>query len=87
VRYAAKSDGTQRAIVAALRAAEAKVHVLKKPVDLLVLYRGRLYLADCKPLDWKKPRNDQAEQAAWMEEWGGHYWRTPDEALTTIGAL
>lgn len=86
LRRAARSDSTQRPIVAALRAAGAQVYVLGKPVDLLVRYRGKLYLGDCKPLTWKKPRKDQAAQTAWMEAWEVPVWRTPDDALSTIGA-
>lgn len=87
MRHAARSDSSRDGIVKALRAAGAQVYDLRRPVDLLVRYRGTLYLADCKPPSWKKPRKDQAAQTEWMEQWAVPVWRTPEEALTTIGAL
>jgi hypothetical protein len=47
-RRAARSDDSRGPIVAALRAAGASVEDLGYPVDLLVGYRGRDFLIDCK---------------------------------------
>lgn len=48
MRHAARVDGTQAAIIQALRAAGASVEVLKQPLDLLVGFRGAWALVECK---------------------------------------
>ncbi len=48
MRYAARVDVNQAAIVAALRAAGAYVWILGLPVDLLVGYNNRTYLVEIK---------------------------------------
>lgn len=48
MRTAARKDANQAAIVAALEAAGATVWPIGLPVDLLVGYRGRNFLMECK---------------------------------------
>lgn len=48
MRRAARTDANKAAIVAALKAAGAKVYDLRLPVDLLVHRAGKLYLIEVK---------------------------------------
>jgi hypothetical protein len=48
MRYAARVDANQDAIVSALRAAGAYVWIVGLPVDLLVGYRNHTYLVEIK---------------------------------------
>lgn len=73
MRRAARTDANQQAIVDALRAAGASVQVIGKPVDLLVGYRGRNLLMECKD-GGKTPGNRPLTKAqkAFVPAWGGH---------------
>jgi hypothetical protein len=48
MRYAARTDATQQAIVDALRAAGAGVEVIGLPLDLLVSAGGKWGILECK---------------------------------------
>lgn len=85
MRRAAKRDLSEPLIVEALRAAGCSVVLLSQPVDLLIGYRGRTYLAEVKT-----PRKDggrdrlQDGQADFIVDWrGGHVpvFRSVDDAL------
>lgn len=65
MRHAARVDATQEQIVSALRAAGARVWIIGLPVDLLVGYRGRLCLIECKSPGGRKT----ALQTRFMAEW------------------
>jgi hypothetical protein len=47
-RYAARVDENQAEIVGALRQVGAGVWCIRVPYDLLVAFRGALFLLDCK---------------------------------------
>ena len=47
-RWDARTDKNQQEIIDALREAGALVFYIKVPFDLLVAYRGRLYLMEVK---------------------------------------
>lgn len=89
MRRAAKVDGNQAVIVAALRKAGATVQPLHTVgagcPDLLVGYRARNFLIECKL--HKEGLNDL--QRVWMECWRGQACvaHTVEEALLSIGAL
>lgn len=83
MRRAARTDHSQKAIVAALRAAGAFVWVIGRPVDLLVFYRS-WRLLECKTGNRK--RRDQPEQEAFCKTFEVPVVRTPEEALQAIGA-
>lgn len=94
MRRAAKVDATHDAIVSALRAAGAKVQSLAAVgsgvPDLLVKFRGVLYLLEAK--DGGKPPSKRAltpDQQEWIENWGGgvHVVLSPDDALRAVGAI
>ena len=89
MRRAAKTDASQKAIVAALRAAGAFVWVLGRPVDLLVFYR-RWHLQECKSAasisHHAKARKAQEEQTAFCRTFGVPIVHDADEALRAVGA-
>jgi hypothetical protein len=87
MRYAARVDANQAAIVEALRKAGAYVWVIGLPVDLLVGYKGHTWLIEIK-------RDSKARltplQADFFKNWmGGTLCRVdiPDAALRMIGVL
>lgn len=65
-RYAARTDGNQRRLVELLRAVGCVVEVIsdvgRGVPDLLILYRGRILLAEVK--DERQPPSRQALTAA-----------------------
>ena len=71
MRYAARVDANQSAVIEALEAAGAKVYVLGLPLDLLVGFRGKLMLMEVK--DGQKSASRQAKtklQQRFFEQWG-----------------
>jgi hypothetical protein len=87
MRYAARVDANQAAIVEALRKAGAYVWVIGLPVDLLVGYKGHTWLIEIK-------RDSKARltplQADFFENWSGSTLARidgPDGALRMIGVL
>ena len=72
MRYAARVDGNQAEIVAALRASGASVFVLKLPVDLLVGYAGKTALVEIKDRSSAYGRKGLNEkQSAFLRGWNG----------------
>ena len=87
MRYAARVDANQDAIVSALRAAGAYVWIIGLPVDLLVGYKNHTFLVECK--DGSKKRLTKL-QAEFFEKWcGGTLCRidSPEAALRMIGMV
>ena len=91
-RYAAKSDASQREVIATLRAAKVKVWVMREPCDLLCRFWSnevRRFLwqpIECKPTDLKNAkRKDQPEQKAFVEDNDVPVVRTGEEALRALG--
>ena len=83
VRNAARSDATQGPIVRALEAIGARVYYIKWPVDLMVTYRQRTIMLECKSRTGTLTKG----QAELVERWNGaelYIVRTPEEALTAI---
>lgn len=87
MRYAARVDANQAAIVDALRTAGARVWIIGLPLDLLVGYRGRLMLMECKvPGKGRKT----TLQTKFFEEWSDmpiSYVDGPEAALRHLGVL
>ena len=88
MRLKARIDGNQQQIVAALRRAGATVehlHQVGKGVpDLLVGYRHRTYLLECKPPKGKLTK----DEARWIQTWlGGTVYivRSELDAYAAIG--
>jgi hypothetical protein len=83
MRRAAKRDLTEPAIVAALEKAGARV--LRLDVfDLLVLFRGQMFMLDAKT---GKGRATFTQEALVKLGWPLRYVRTEIEALKAIGAI
>jgi hypothetical protein len=72
MRHAARVDGNQAAIVAALRDKGASVYLIKLPVDLLVGYGGKTALVEIKnPASRYGQAGANANQASWLASWQG----------------
>jgi hypothetical protein len=87
MRYAARTDENQAAIVKALRNAGAYVWIIGLPVDLLVGYGNHSFLVEIKR-DSKAPLTPL--QADFFESWcGGTLARidSPEAALRMIGVV
>lgn len=87
MRYAARVDANQEAIVKALRDAGAYVWIIGLPVDLLVGYKNRTYLVEIK--DGKKKSLTKLQQD-FFEKWcGGTLCRINDldSALRMINVI
>lgn len=83
MRRAAKRDISEPAIVQALEQSGATVFRLDRPVDLLIGYRGRTYIAECKTGRGKL----NANQVAFIEAWKGNtvpVLRTVEDAVDFI---
>ena len=93
-RRAARTDGNQGDIVAALEAAGASVQSLAAVgngcPDLLVGYRSINYVIEVKdPAQPACKRRLNSHQKPWHAEWRGraHLVETVDQALLVIGAV
>lgn len=76
MRYAARVDANQAAIVSALRAAGCSVWIIGLPVDLLVGVNGQTALVEVK--DGPKKKHTPLQQA-FMADWkGGTVATIPD---------
>ena len=83
-RYDAQRDANEPEIVEALEAVGAKVMRLDE-FDLLVAFRGKLYMLEVKTPTGRLNK----KQAALFRKWAGHIWivRSAEGALRTIGAI
>lgn len=87
MRYAARVDDNQAAIVQALRDAGAYVWIIGLPVDLLVGYKDRTLLMEVKTTSKKRLTGLQAD---FFEKWmGGSLCKvdSPEAALRMIGVI
>ena len=87
MRYAARKDENEAAIVQALRNAGAYVWIIGLPVDLLVGYKDRTLLMEVKTTSKKRLTG---LQATFFEKWaGGTLCRvdSPEAALRMIGVI
>jgi len=94
-RRAAKVDANQAQVIEALRAAGARVWVLRQPVDLLIGFRGQTMLMEVKnpnsargKAEMKKGGNKN--QVEFKARWLGGTVATvdgPEAALRAIGVI
>ena len=87
MRYAARVDANQEAIVSALRAAGAYVWVISLPVDILVGYKNQTYLVEIKSSSKKRFTKLQEE---FFANWPGSSLvriDSPEAALKMIGVV
>ena len=84
MRRAAKTDDNQPDIVKALRKIGAAVEYIKKPVDLLVCYRGETSLMEVKNRNGKDQLSK--DQVEFIARWPGkiHIVYSPEEAITAL---
>lgn len=84
-KYAAKTDKNQREIVAALKAIGCDVYEIRKPVDLLVGYRGVNKLLEVKRPTMTR-RKDQQHQRDFIRAWRGDavMVTSPEEAIAAV---
>lgn len=85
--YARRKDTNQGEIVSALRAVGASVVVLHMPLDLLVGFRKRNYLIECKQARKKHwLSRDTGAQVKFAQTWNGQkaIVYTPQEAIDVI---
>ena len=82
MRRAARTDASQVEIVKALRKIGAAVYVIGLPLDLLVAFRKRTMLVECKVDGGTYTK----QQVKFMAEWPGevHTVRTPEEAVAAV---
>ena len=91
-RRSPKRDNSERGIVRALTAIGCAVQPLsgKGVPDLLVAYRGKLLLLECKaplgPKGGSSGRDLTPDQEAWMSKWPTDVWivRTADDAIAAV---
>ena len=84
MRYAARVDANQDAIVSALRAAGAYVWIIGLPVDLLVGYKGHTFLVEIKTDSKKRLTKLQAD---FFENWMGGTLCRIDNAESALRML
>ena len=84
MRRAARIDGNQGEIVAALRQIGCSVYYIKEPVDLLVGYRGRTVVLEVKNgPDWRlKPSQAKFFGGEFRGE--AYIVQSVDEALKAV---
>jgi hypothetical protein len=82
VRRAAKIDSNHTEIVRALRQLGVSVENIKKPVDLLVCYRGITSLMEVKGTDGRLTK----DQVEFIARWPGQIFvvRNVDEAIRAL---
>jgi hypothetical protein len=86
MRYAAKRDTAEPAIVEALEKVGALVIRMNQPCDLLVRYNAVNYLMEVKTLG-TYPDARQKAQRDFLHAFAVPIVKTPLEALTAIGVI
>ena len=82
-RFATKRDRNEPEILRALQRVGAEF-IRLDPFDVLVLFRGRVTMLECKVKSGRATRNQQYLVA---RGWPLRFVRTPTEALEAIGAI
>lgn len=89
MRRAARVDGNQTDIVAALRRIGVSVEVLGKPLDLMICHRGETSLMECKdprPSSEGGAHGLTKDQIEFIARWPGkiHIVHSVDEAMLSV---
>lgn len=79
-RYRNKRDANEPAIVEALQKVGALVFRLDKPVDLLVCFRGQVFLVEVKMPKGRRTKDQEEFHAAWPV----HVLRHPDDCMDML---
>lgn len=82
MRHDKRRDANELEVVKALRKIGAAVYPIGLPVDLLVWFRGVLYLIEVKVEGGTYTK----QQLKFIEEWPGevHTVRSPEEAVAAV---
>lgn len=83
-RWATKRDETEPPIVTALRQVGAQVEHLDHPCDLVVRFRGRVFLLEVDGITRNRRRKEK--QLKFLREWEVPLVKIPEQALKAIGA-
>lgn len=89
-RYALRKDANQDEIVSALEKIGASVYVMHQPLDLLVGFRGKNFLLECKIVQRRGHRNNKTPaQIRFIDGWHGHHAvvYTISEAIEVVTGL
>lgn len=84
-RYNAQRDANERPIIDALQKF-ALVEQMNRPCDLLVRFRGRVFILEVDNPATKNRKRDDA-QLLFLNLWEVPIVQTPEDALRAIGAL
>ncbi len=82
-RYATRRDATEPEILRALSKVGAE-YILLDAFDVLVLFRGQVFMIDCKT---KKGRPTRNQDVLVTRGWPLRYAVTAEDALRAIGAI
>jgi hypothetical protein len=82
MRHASRTDATQAEVVKALRAIGASVYYSKLPLDLIVAFRGRTMLVECKEFGGRLTKVQQEFIDGWTGE--VHVIQGPLEAVAAV---
>ena len=87
-KYRARVDKNQKEIVDALKKIGCTVETIGTPVDLLVGYRARNFLLECKNPQTDYGRNDRSTttQRKFFAHWQGQVRKvsSPEEAIEVV---
>lgn len=82
-RWGTRRDQSEPAIRKALGRVGARF-LLLDPFDLLVLFRGKVYLLECKT---GKGKSTRCQDLLVQDGWPVIFVTTPEQALKAIGAM
>ncbi|MCP5007088.1 MAG: hypothetical protein GY941_24560 [Planctomycetes bacterium] len=86
-RHATKRDESEPEIVKALRQMGVTVYLLDTPVDLLLGFRNKTYLAECKTGSKGYGKALNKNQQGFADNWRGGsvaVFRTPQDAVDWV---
>ena len=83
-RWDKRTDANERDIIRAMERIGAKIYRIAKPLDLLVTFRQRTLLMECKTDKGVLTKAQEDFLASWPGE--AHIVRSVDEAITALGS-
>ena len=81
-RYAKKRDDNEKEIITALESIGCTVERLDRPVDLAVLYKGRVRFIEVK--NPKGLNREEEGQIKFLKTWPGDFARTIEDAIRIV---
>jgi len=87
-RYAKRRDAVEPGIVEVLRKSGCSVALTDQPMDLLIGYRGKTYIGECKDPSMKGRKNEYTKkQQEFFDTWRGGpvvTLRSPEDAINWL---